>query len=945
MPHQPTLTEIRITNINTCLTAALTLLNELNDAFGPPFVHLISNTILALISAVQDVKKNKEDCLQLMENIHKVLDCWGPSHRDHPGHRGIHKHFEDSAQIYTFVKAQQDGNKIKQLLRQSEMNALLKGCQDGLNHALEVFQVNTSVVVNTNINEMKKKAASMHTELLELISTLSDGTVSDKSSSVYHGANGSRNRIPPGLLFLVEEVWGRQLSQEQFSTIQIQQPNSEKDILYRTSGTDNHNARCREAGQSLLDSPISVPLKPLSDEAARQTFNEIADHSDDSEEKEKLLRLTDNMPLAVDLIAHLVDYEGLSNVLARWETEKTSVISPSDDRRSSLDASIAVSLASTRVTSEAKELLSLLSILPDGLSDIELVQSNLPIQDILRCKSILLATSLAYSDNGKRLRSLVPIREHIQKFHPPSRHFHSLLGLYEKNWGEQLGNILTRITVNLANLQEVLHRGLYVEYLDLADTIQSQESWFGVVFHYRGITKISSQFSCMDPQGISLCEKINNPVLESHEAEWLAKFYSAVGEYNLYFQLDPSQAIKFLNQALALAKSCADAHQHCSTLNTMAFIHQKIGSYSTAINYAREARRIANVSANLYGEAEALGIEGSCSIFLGSYQNSSISFRMARDILNICGMIGSYLDYSIMTSQAEIHLLKSEYAEARSIHEHTIEDISLDKDGYNYGLSVLNIAQIDSIIGKNKNDVLQNIHKAKPILSRLPAVTILCDMFLADLELRENNTMLAGNLFQKCLHLSWGRESQAVSFCLERLADVSQWNVPEQGTWLWLVVYLGYAQKAKEKLGLHKALLFLGDVFSYNQDDETSYNLFTVALEGFTYMDVHHSQAQCMLRLGDLAQKQGDTLKATELWVAAQPLFERSLQTKDVAGINDKLAAIKDGRQTVLTHLMKLQTLDELFPEFSVSMNGPKITEVETAIGGDAATDGVPVVL
>jgi hypothetical protein len=90
MPHQPTLTEIRITNINTCLTPALTLLNELNDAFGPPFVHLISNTILALISAVQvtalngcmyisithgiqDVKKNKEECLQLMENIHKVL--------------------------------------------------------------------------------------------------------------------------------------------------------------------------------------------------------------------------------------------------------------------------------------------------------------------------------------------------------------------------------------------------------------------------------------------------------------------------------------------------------------------------------------------------------------------------------------------------------------------------------------------------------------------------------------------------------------------------------------------------------------------------------------------------------------------------------------------------------------------------------------------------------
>jgi hypothetical protein len=53
MPRQSTLTEIRVTNIVQCLTPALTLLKELNDAFGPPFIQPIANTIESLISMTQ----------------------------------------------------------------------------------------------------------------------------------------------------------------------------------------------------------------------------------------------------------------------------------------------------------------------------------------------------------------------------------------------------------------------------------------------------------------------------------------------------------------------------------------------------------------------------------------------------------------------------------------------------------------------------------------------------------------------------------------------------------------------------------------------------------------------------------------------------------------------------------------------------------------------------
>ncbi|KAJ6513499.1 P-loop containing nucleoside triphosphate hydrolase protein, partial [Mycena vulgaris] len=167
--------------------------------------------------------------------------------------------------------------------------------------------------------------------------------------------------------------------------------------------------------------PFLPALKPLTQDAARQTFIDIADVGHDSDDIDKILLLTANMPLAIDLIAHLVDSEGCSQVLARWKGEKTSMISDGYDRRSNLDLSISMSLSSPRIMSvpHCQDLLSLLSMLPDGLSDIDLVHSKLPIEDILSCKAALLSTSLAYCDDRRRFKVLVPIQEYMARSYPP----------------------------------------------------------------------------------------------------------------------------------------------------------------------------------------------------------------------------------------------------------------------------------------------------------------------------------------------------------------------------------------------------------------------------------------------------------------------------------------------------------------------------------------------
>ncbi|KAJ7053824.1 P-loop containing nucleoside triphosphate hydrolase protein, partial [Mycena amicta] len=186
--------------------------------------------------------------------------------------------------------------------------------------------------------------------------------------------------------------------------------------------------------------PFMAPLEPLTYEAARQTFVDIADDDHVDSEINELLELTDNLPLAVNLVARVAAVEGCVMTLERFKVERTAALVDGDDKRSNLETSIRISLSSPRMKSSpnAQELLSLVSLLPDGIYDADLLQSKLPIPEILHCKTTLIRTSLAYSDPSGRLRVLAPIREYVQIVRPPAHptlrrlraHFHDLADLW-----------------------------------------------------------------------------------------------------------------------------------------------------------------------------------------------------------------------------------------------------------------------------------------------------------------------------------------------------------------------------------------------------------------------------------------------------------------------------------------------------------------------------------
>ncbi|KAJ7469444.1 hypothetical protein FB451DRAFT_1368522, partial [Mycena latifolia] len=1046
MPTPPIAAQIRLNKIVTSLNAAFTTLDVISESMKTPFLQPILNTLHSLLTAVQTVKRNEDECTQMLEQIHELIYAviWVHMKSDTAGElsptmlNNLGKFTETLHKIHTYVEAKQEKSKIKQIFRQGEMRTLLKACHTGLEQVIEVFKVQGATVLS-DVADMREHAQKTHQEVLELISALSEETSSKSGSSASRVLSSSHNSSNSfSLLPSQPKIFhGREL---EVSTIikQLNQPIPRVAILggggmgktslarailhhpqisakyeqhrffiacdaassivhlaaligahvglqpgqdltrpvvqYFSSGPpsllildnletiwepkesrgdvekllallediehliDYHNAWGRKASE----------CPPLTQDAARKTFIDIVDDGYAVEDIDKTLLLADNMPLAIDLIAHLVDYDGMDSVMHHWETKRTSLLSEGRHKGSNLDLSISMSLGSPRLASvpHSRDLLSLLSMLPDGLADADLLQSRLSIANVLACKSALLRTCLAYTDDQKRLKALVPIREYMHKMHPTIapmvrpllKHFIHLLEVYETYHGTASSPaIVARITSNFANIQNVLLMGLTPDNPDLVKTIygtchfdhfsrlmghgQSQlvdqiPSVLPVPRDYRVevhfiLTVLAGHRFHLIPNGEHILEQVleyfshfDDPDLECRSYVLLANYYAVNN--------DPTRAIYLAQNGLSLAISTGNTKRQANILNILALIKWRTGDYSAGLQHACESRRLARISGNLLVEAQALRWESMYWCVLGGYNQSILLAHRAIDLLSLCAMSGGRLYNSILNNQAEVHLLKSEYVVAQIIQTQLLHTPLIEQQPHDHALRLLTIAQIDVEIAALGDGVHRNIDIAKQLFSSMgyPMGFFLCNMIRAALYVNEADLLKAKSLFQTCLKSMWGKDTEIVSYCLERLGNASLWVPRHHASSNWTITFLAHSLKVKRKLQVHKALQFLGDVNIADGDQQTAMSLFTVALEGFTKMDVHRSRAECMLQLGDISELHGDLHMAAELWKTARPLFERSSQTKQVGHINERLARIRNLLEHHLESFIQLSALN-----------------------------------
>ncbi|KAJ7247735.1 hypothetical protein C8J57DRAFT_1673528 [Mycena rebaudengoi] len=787
----------------------------------------------------------------------------------------IAKFTEALEKLFTILNGQQRGalRKIKGLFRQPEAGERLEACKQELSRMVELFKAQVTGSTLSQMGQMKKDAKEQHEQLVALLETDSDLTNSDRSSDVVNiliqdsahiailGAGGMgktslaatalhtqqveakyphRYFVPCHLIPTCTELAatiadhiGLEKGSNMPKRLHITLPTLLLPLwsltILRPVGSPWHlapklkslmatlrGAEC--PGKVKWTRPFLAPLEPLSYVAARQTFIEVADSDHNDSSIQELLELTGNLPLAVSLIASVADSEGCSQALSRWKLESTQMLSNGYDQRSSLDISIMLSYTSSRMTLGAQQLLSILSMLPDGLADADLVQAKLPIGNILACKATLIQTALAFVSQDQHLKVLVPIQEHILHTHPPANplklklreHFHQILDLWNRFKNLNVTDIHPQIAQDLGNFNTVLHEGLEPEGPDIVQNVQS------ILFLTQFYERVHNTYS---PLLLQLSGKmLHNPLLGEyliqllHSSKYLpdldvngdmtrstqhfkskapleqARWYRALGTYFSEAKSDFVGTLNYFQRAYSLAENIG--YPMIVSTNALHGICQVLiltGKPLSALMHVKEAYRCTQHMGDIYGQAWSLYLQARCHLMLANYQHVRHLLQNSRDMLTACGQQQGAL-----------------------------------------WLTILNLALL----------------------------------------------------------------------CAERLGDLSTGMNSISATLRWGGVFLSLALKCKEKFLLAEG------------DDETALSLFNVALDGFTFMDVHRWRADCMVRIADILNSCGEVIKAVGLWKTARPLFERSSQMKDIIKLDAKLAVVDSA--VLVKYEAKLQHLADL---------------------------------
>ncbi|KAJ7147805.1 hypothetical protein C8R43DRAFT_1195033 [Mycena crocata] len=1005
--------------------AARLLLKISDDDSNNPYLKSIAGISLLLVETVQTVKSNKSQCISMLGRIHEIVSAVINICEDGSGAlsptilRNLSQFFDTLQKVHAFVRSQVDVGLFRRVLRHAETAALLQDCNAGLQHAIDVFGIQTTLGTAVVIGDTKKDWEVRHGELLELLqqrndsestfslhqSSISSLDLLPSSPKIFYGRDNQLNHLleillgpdpvrtailgpggigksslalavlhhpkvvsrfgtqryfvslesstsaldmftaiaayfnvdptgkvsraivchlcglsMPCLLVLdnLEDCWENQTSRgevEDFLSLLSEVPHLHLMVTMRGA---------ERPGKVKWSRPFLPALDRLDDMAARQTFLDIVDEADD-DELSSLLSLTDNLPLAITLLANITSFEGAQSVLDRWVGETTTLLSEGFNKQTNLNKSITISLSSPRLLSEphALELLSLMSLLPDGTMEPTLWQMNLAFSaHIARSKTTLLRCSLIYVAADGRLRTLAPIREYVRERHPPNSdsfdglrsYFYDLASLFPNPTELPNRELVHRLSSEFSNARAVTAYALS-KSLSLTDTVRCTID----LVHFNTATKTASfdlsegmDRAVEDLGNISLkgeyllakgrvqvgrsnCVELVSAALRCFE-ETEDLFGQARSLYTLASHLTLmgrfQSAIEMADRGARIAQQSGEVaiQALCTTASSKA--HRNKGDLRTALVYARTARRLAQASGNLTVEASVTQQYASCCVMVGDYAHASELCAAIMSMLSVLGLaaVNVHAYKNVLNVSAEIFDRRTEYVAARALRVR-IYKARREIDEMPKAWDLLNLALIDVELG-DLGAARANAETARRLVS--PAVwtasglDILNNILEGDFHFHAKECDKAIQSYRGALGNSEWVDLGIIA--LEKLSNMALRTDDRESAIQFSTLLLANAMKTHDLAGIQQALRRLGDLFLLDRDETTATSLYQVAEEGFKLMSIHRGRGDCLLRMGDVYSSRGETAKAREMWFEALPLFEKSSQTTDIASCNKRLA-------------------------------------------------------
>jgi tetratricopeptide (TPR) repeat protein len=344
------------------------------------------------------------------------------------------------------------------------------------------------------------------------------------------------------------------------------------------------------------------PIEPLSLDAARDTFMDISPYIDNG--LDDLLRALDCVPLAINLVA-TVGQVGImpSELLRKWETQRTPLLDVSPDRLNSVDISIRLSLNSPRMVSDpdALTLLAILASLPGGIRPENLEKVAPTIRNTTTAEITLLAAALAYRSSDGSLQILSPIRSYMLQYHPLDVAHRRALQIFYFQLSEggrhDPGTQAFTAASQLLSMEESNIRSIIMNALDdqtSVHAIQSALNYSNYLYWHIATTDVLSK-------AIESIQSHASPELDLLLPHCLFRLG------RLLFRLDEYHpAISVLKKAEARFRVLEDWRNVAECSLCIAYVYRLLGKYKLAVQSATTAQTYFATTGHLLNVSYAL---------------------------------------------------------------------------------------------------------------------------------------------------------------------------------------------------------------------------------------------------------------------------------------------------------------------------------------------------
>ncbi len=704
--------------------------------------------------------------------------------------------------------------------------------------------------------------------------------------------------------------------------------------------------------------PMLPALRPLNHVSAKEVFLSISDVDEDNQHVDKLIEVVDHVPLAITLIASQAQYISCEELLSRWETGKTAMVTRGfDGRLSSLDVSIQLSLSSPRLAAypSAKDALRLLSLLPEPVSASFLGALSAPSVDIQLALSTLLRVSLVHEASGE-FHILAPVREHVMQCLPIEDenlqvafgHTSQLLDQYQRlikdetsKLGEEYALQLSPFVVNMkAIVDHALSRPTAVHP---HGSIRSALTLYKVYSKRRSAATFKSTFDVAyallaNPQyhdakleadcSFALAKFNEDPDKPGREFDHCIGLYESLGDWEGLFDAIASKAIAMDESATIVeslelnerASKIAGEHGDCIPSKDRAAFYAPYALQLWELGQIEEAMRVVRSVVEL-SESTAMA------------ETRVVCYRLAAIIMRRRGLYRSALLYA----EAAIALSTEIGADHSIAHSLLIAGCVLAVQSstqeaiQRFHLSL----QIFQHLERKAWSLTVMIYMAYTLMAagRYDEAERYLDMWRAGsagkgpehsdpfcrLKIEFGDLVAARKLLDKSIieHRRNGNvEVQRIIFYAGDLAMLER--RPDVALNHFIVTCIGSCRRSN-RLGLAMGLQRLGDsLWLGSEDRETARACYLVSLEIIKHLGCLRHQADCLLRLGltEVHSPQSSILSdkrdASRTFERAKELYARSGDLTMMAYCDERIQAL--GKEAVRIANVTKVFISDLFP-------------------------------